>query len=188
MAETQLDAVTGAFGYTGKYITRRLLETGRQVRTLTGHPERSNPFGDKIQVARMGFSRRNDLVASLQGVDTLYNTYWVRFDYDRTTFNQAVENGRILFDAAREAGVRRVVHISITNPSHASPLPYFSGKARVEKALVDSGVSYAIVRPTVVFGIEDILINNIAWFLRTFPVFFVPGDGKYSSELKRHYR
>jgi len=71
------------------------------------------------------------------------------------------------------------VHVSITNPSPDSPLPYFRGKALVEQAIADSGLSYAIVRPTVVFGGEDILLNNIAWLLRRFPVFAVPGDGRY---------
>jgi uncharacterized protein YbjT (DUF2867 family) len=75
--------------------------------------------------------------------------------------------------------VKRIVHISITNPSADSRLPYFWGKAANEKAVTDSGMSYAILRPTVLFGAEDILINNIAWLLRRFPFFALPGDGSY---------
>ena len=45
--------------------------------------------------------------------------------------------------------------------------------------MIDSGLSYAILRPTVIFGIEDILINNIAWFVRRFPFFGIPGNGRY---------
>jgi uncharacterized protein YbjT (DUF2867 family) len=58
-------------------------------------------------------------------------------------------------------------------------LEYFSGKARLERALTESGLSYAILRPAVIFGVEDILINNIAWMLRKLPVFGVFGDGQY---------
>ena len=110
---------------------------------------------------------------------TLYNTYWVRFNHKTFTHADAVANTLTLFAAAREAGVRRVVHVSITNPSEDSPLEYFSGKARLEAALCGSGLSYAILRPTVLFGKEDILINNIAWALRRLPVFGVFGDGRY---------
>lgn len=118
-------------------------------------------------------------MASLQGAAVLYNTYWVRFDHGEATYRRAVENTRRLFQAARQAGVRRVVHISITNAAESSTLPYFKGKGALERALMESGLSYAIVRPTVVFGPDDILINNIAWLLRRFPVFTIPGSGQY---------
>ena len=175
----ELDVVTGAFGYTGKYITRRLLNSGRRVRTITGHPKRANSFGNQVEIASMDFSDRASLVRSLQGASVLYNTYWVRFNHGRATFDEAVANSRVLIEAAREAGVRKIVHLSIANPSLDSRLPYYSGKALVEKAIVDSGLPYAILRPTVIFGTEDILINNIAWFARHFPVFAIPGSGQY---------
>ena len=175
----ELDVVTGAFGYSGKYITRRLLSDGKQVRTITGHPQRANSFGNQVEIAPMDFADRAGLVRSLQGASTLYNTYWVRFNHDRATFDEAVANSRVLVEAAKEARIRRIVHLSIANPSLDSHLPYYSGKALVEKAIVDSGLSYAILRPTVIFGIEDILINNIAWFARHLPVFAIPGSGRY---------
>jgi NADH dehydrogenase len=103
----------------------------------------------------------------------------VRFNHGCATFNDAVAHSRVLIHAAREAGVRKIVHLSIANPSLDSPLPYYSGKALVEKAIVDSGLPYAILRPTVIFGTGDILINNIAWFARRFPVFAIPGSGQY---------
>jgi uncharacterized protein YbjT (DUF2867 family) len=173
-------AVTGAFGYTGKYIARRLLASGQDVITLTGRPQRPLPeFAGRVKAAPFHFDAPERLRASLEGVDTLYNTYWVRFDHAENTFERAVANTRILIAAARDAGVRRVVHISITNPALDSTLPYFRGKAVLEQTLRESGLSYAILRPTVIYGAEDILINNIAWLLRRFPVFTVPGSGSY---------
>jgi uncharacterized protein YbjT (DUF2867 family) len=177
--QRELDVVTGAFGYTGKYITRRLLNGGRRVRTITRHPQRANSFGNQIEIAPMDFDDRGGLVRSLRGASSLYNTYWVRFNHGRATFDEAVANSRVLIEAAKEAGIRRIVHLSIANPSLDSHLPYYSGKALVEKAIQDSGLSYAILRPTVIFGIEDILINNIAWFARHLPVFAIPGSGRY---------
>jgi uncharacterized protein YbjT (DUF2867 family) len=176
----QLHVVTGAFGYSGKYIAARLLKEGQRVRTITNSPNRPNPFGDQVEAFPFNFDAPEKLADSLRGATTLYNTYWVRFNY-RTDFEHAlaVENTRKLFDAAKQAGVQRIVHVSITNPSEDSPLEYFSGKATLERALIESGLSYAILRPTVVFGKEDILINNIAWALRHLPVFGVFGDGAY---------
>ncbi|HXZ10874.1 MAG TPA: NAD(P)H-binding protein [Candidatus Sulfotelmatobacter sp.] len=171
--------VTGAFGYTGKYIARRLLREGKRVLTLTAHPNRPHEFGGRVEVAPLEFQDPRGLVHSLQGAGCLFNTYWVRFNHGDVTFDRAVENTRILVEAAREAGVRKLVHISVTNPSLDSELAYFRGKAELEKIVRSSGIPYAILRPTIIFGIEDILINNIAWLLRHFPVFALPGSARY---------
>ena len=179
MESLDLNVVTGAFGYTGKYITQKLLSMGKRVRTLTGHPNRPNPFGNQISVAPFHFDNPAELTRALRGAVTLYNTYWVRFPYGQVTYDKAVANTKILINAAKEAGIRRIVHISITNASEESPFPYFRGKGILEKAIIHSNLSYAIIRPTVIFGHEDILINNIAWFLTKFPVFAIPGDGNY---------
>ena len=176
---SDLHVVTGAFGYSGRYITERLLAAGRRVRTLTNSPDRSHPFGDRVDVHPFSFHDPDRLTASLAGARMLYNTYWVRFNHADFRYAQAVENTRILFAAARRAGVGRVVHVSITNPSEDSPLEYFRGKARLERELRESGLSHAILRPAVLFGGEDILINNMAWTLRHLPAFGVFGDGRY---------
>ena len=179
MKNDNLHAVTGAFGYSGKYIAQRLLAEGKDVITLTNSLHRKNPFGDRVRVLPFHFDAPGKLAESLRGVSVLYNTYWVRFNHGDFTHADAVKNTETLFRAAKTAGVGRVVHVSITNPSEDSPLEYFSGKARLERALVESGLSHAILRPTVLFGKEDILVNNIAWALRRLPVFGVFGDGQY---------
>jgi len=173
------NVVTGAFGYTGRYIARRLLALGETVRTLTGHPDRPDPFDGKVEVVPFSFQEPAKLLENLRGVDTLYNTYWVRFSHGTITFERAIENTKALIQAAVGAGVRRLVHVSITSADENSPLPYFRGKGIVERAIQQSGLSYAILRPTVIFGAEDILVNNVAWLLRRFPLFAVPGEGNY---------
>ena len=173
----ELDVVTGAFSYTGRHIAEALLARGRSVRTLTRRPHPSHPLASSIEAGPLRFD--DSLVESLRGADTLYNTYWVRFERGSTTFARAVENTATLFRAAREAGIRRVVHVSVANPDPGSPFPYFRGKAATEQALGDSGLSHAVVRPTLVYGQEDILVNNIAWGLRHVPLFLLAGDGRY---------
>lgn len=171
--------VTGAAGYTGRYIARRLLEGGARVRSLTGHVDRPSPFGDAVEAFPYKFDDPDAMARSLEGADTLFNTYWIRFARGDLTHDAAVCNSGALFAAAARAGVRRIVHVSITNASAESMLPYFRGKALVEQALRESGVSHAILRPTIIFGREDILLNNIAWALRRFPVHPIPGRGDY---------
>ncbi len=172
-------AVTGAFGYSGQYIARRLLERSVSVRTLTNSPGRESDLHGRLEVRPLAFDNLDELAESLRGAEVLYNTYWVRFNHPLFRQRDAVANTLRLFEAAKQAGVRRVVHVSITNPSEDSPLEYFSSKAVMEEALITSGLSHAILRPAVLFGREDILINNIAFVLRRLPIFGVFGDGQY---------
>jgi len=171
--------VTGALGYTGRYIAGALLERGERVRTLTAHPAQPNPFGERLEIAPLDFGSPESLTRSLEGATTLYNTYWIRFPYEGVNFDTAVENSRTLLRAARLAGVRRIVHISITGAAEDSPLPYFRGKGVVEREIARSSLSYLILRPTLIFGNEDVLVNNIAWLVRHFPLFAIPGRGDY---------
>lgn len=182
MAEKQLHVVTGALGYSGRHIAQRVLAEGHKLATLTNSTHRSNPFGDQLEVHRFNFDNPSKLTESLKGASVLYNTYWVRFNYKTFTYDAAIKNSITLFDCARRAGVERIVHISITNPSEDSHLQYFRGKAIVEKALQQSGISHCILRPAVLFGNQGILINNIAWMLRKLPVFGVFGHGNYRLE------
>ena len=174
-----MDIVTGSFGYIGKYITQELLQSGRSVCTITTHPEKFNPFGEKVKSYPYNFDNPSKLIETLSGCDVLFNTYWVRFNYKNWSFEKALTNTHILFDCAKRAGVRKIVHISVTNPNEMDDLPYYKGKALQEKALRENGISYSIVRPTLVFGKEDILVNNIAWTIRKFPFVPIFGSGDY---------
>lgn len=174
-----LHVVTGAFGYTGRAIAERLLDAGVRVRTLTNSTRRANPFQGRIDVRPLNFADPAALEEALRGADVLYNTYWVRFNHKLFTFDEAVANTRALFEAARRAGVGRIVHVSILHADEADDLGYYRGKHQLEDALRATGLPHAIIRPGVLFGRGDILVNNIAWALRRLPVFGVFGDGRY---------
>jgi NADH dehydrogenase len=179
MKANQIHVVTGALGFSGKYIAQRLVHEGHRVISLTNSPNTGSDTSSKIELRSFNFDDPDKLAESLKGTSVLYNTYWVRFNHKTFRHSDAIKNTLTLFKAAKRAGVERIVHISITNPSESSDLEYFRGKALLEKALCESGLSYAILRPAVIFGKEDILINNIAWFVRKFPFFGVFGDGRY---------
>jgi NADH dehydrogenase len=179
--------ITGAFGLSGRYIAQRLLRQSVVVETLTNTRPRLDAagvdiFGGRVAAHPLNFADAEALTRSLQGTTVLYNTYWVRFDHKRFTHEQAVRNTFTLFEAAKRAGVRRIVHVSITNADAASDLPYFRGKGQIEDFLRRLGVAHSIVRPAVLFGDNAILLNNIAWMLRRLPVFAIFGDGRYRLE------
>jgi NADH dehydrogenase len=169
-----VNAVTGVFSYTGRAIAEELLARGERVRSLSRRDAPDDPLRSKVEVAPLRFDGMG-----LDGVTTLYNTYWIRFEHDGTTFDRAVENTVALFESARRAGVERIVHVSVANADQADDLPYFRGKHRLEDWLAGSGIRHRIVRPTLVFGNGDILVNNVAWLLRHAPVFLVPGRHDY---------
>ena len=177
MATTHL--ITGAFGFTGRYIAELLLAKGQTVRTLTHSPRRRNSFGTRVSVFPLAFDRPDLLREAMDGVDVLYNTYWVRLSKAGFSQDEAVRNTQALFEAAQDAGVGRIVHVSILNPSADSPYEYYRGKAQNEQCLVASGLPHTILRPAVFFGHEDILVNNIAWMLRKFPFHPIFGNGEY---------
>ena len=172
MTAQRLHTVTGATNYTGMYIAQLLLQQGHRVQSITHHhPNWGSPFGDRVPLHPFNFDQPNLLRQTLEGTDTLFNTYWIRANHKDRTDQQYIEQTRVMFQAAREAGVRRIVHISITNPDPESDLPYFQGKGQLEDALRDlEGVSHAILRPTVIYSAEDMPLNIIAWTLRQFPV------------------
>ena len=180
MANQDVCTVTGGLSYIGKHITKRLVERGSRVVVMTGHPERPNPFVNRIRIVPYQFGNEEQLTESLRGTTTLYNTYWVRFDYGQVSFDRAVENTGRLLRAAEKAGVQKLVHLSVSNPSKDAPFPYFRGKARIEDMIRQSKLPYTIIRPTLVFGgEEEILVNNIAWLLRWFPIFALPTPRTY---------
>ena len=183
MPHPNLAVVTGAFSYTGKYVARRLLDQGVRVRTLARSPDREASFGGLVEAAPLDFSDPDGLCGLMRGAGVFYNTYWVRYAHGRISFDLVVDNTRTLFEATQRAGVGRIVHFSVTNASSGYGLPYFRGKAQVEGMLMGLGVPYAIIRLTLVFGVGDLLLNNMAWALRRFPVFPVYWNGDYPVQL-----
>jgi uncharacterized protein YbjT (DUF2867 family) len=173
-------AVTGSFGFTGRALTQRLLAAGRDVITLTRRHAEGDALAERITVRRFDTDRPDELAATLAGVETLFNTYWLRFPRGSSTFERAIARSAALLAAAREAGVQRIVHVSVVNATSDAETPYVRAKAALEGVVRSSGLEWAIVRPTLTYGPNDILINNLAWALRRFPVYGIPGLGQYT--------
>jgi uncharacterized protein YbjT (DUF2867 family) len=173
-------AITGAFGFTGRALTTRLLDAGHDVITFTRRSGVGDPLARRLSVRPFDVSRPAELAAAMADVETLYNTHWLRFPRDGSTFEGAVARSAALLAAAREAGVRRVVQVSVVNAAANAETPYVRAKAALEAIVRSSGLEWVIVRPTLTYGPGDILINNLAWALRRLPVYGLPGLGRYT--------
>jgi len=176
---TGVDAVTGAFGYTGSFIAEQLLADGRTVRTLTRRQPDGHRLAGRVDALPLRFDDVEALTDALRGVDTLYNTFWRRFPSATGGFEDILAQTETLLRAASTAGVRRVVQFSVASASDEAPTSYFRAKAQVERIARASGLSCAILRPTLLYGPGDILVNNLAWTLRRLPLFGMPGNGAY---------
>jgi uncharacterized protein YbjT (DUF2867 family) len=174
--------VTGAFSFTGAYVAHALLERGERVRTLSRRHDPGHRLAGQVEFGRLQFEDQEALRRDLTGAATLFNTYWVRFPRRDVTWRTVLENTRTLLRAARAAGVGKVVQFSVSNASETSQYGYFRAKALAERELRDSGLAHAILRPTLVFGHGELLLNNIAWMLRRSPLFFVPTGGEYATQ------
>jgi uncharacterized protein YbjT (DUF2867 family) len=173
------DVVTGAFGFTGSRIAERLLAAGRGVHTIARRGPAAHALADQVRVEPYTYNDPQELRRRFDGVDTLYVTYWMRFPRSGVTFEPIVENVRRLVSAAADAGIRRVVYISVSNAAPDASTEYFRAKAQAEDAVRAVGIRHAIIRPTLLYGEGDILVNNMAWTLRRLPIFGIPGDGQY---------
>jgi uncharacterized protein YbjT (DUF2867 family) len=172
--------ITGASGFIGGAIAERLVDRA-EVRGLTSHPAK-NRFGDRVRSFAYDFDDPARMAPAFDGVDVFVNSYYVRFNYGGLTFETAVDRTRALLARARSAGVPKIVHVSVSNASESSDLPYYANKARIERLVAQSGIDYTILRPALVVGPGDILVNNIAYFLRRLPVFTIFGDGSYRAQ------
>jgi uncharacterized protein YbjT (DUF2867 family) len=166
--------LTGAFSYTGRYIGQELLRRKISFQSLTNHPRPSVFPSASIPVAPLQFQDAPSLIATLRKSTILVNTYWIRYPAKGISHETAVQNIEFLVQCAKQAGIHKIIHISVSNPSKDSQLSYYKGKAEAEEIIQQSGIPFTILRPTLVFGKEDVLLHNIAWLLRYFPFFVFP--------------
>src|SRR5262249_10020494 len=169
--------ITGASGFIGSALTEQLVDEA-EVRSLTLHPAK-NRFGERVRSFAYHFDQPERMADAFRAVDVFVNSYYVPFNYQGATFEGAVRQTASLIAAARAAGVRKIVHVSVSNADEGSELPYYRNKGRIERLVRESGVDYTILRPAIIVGAGDILVNNMAYFLRRVPVFTIFGPGGY---------
>ncbi len=175
--------ITGALSYSGRYIAALAHERGWKLHSLEGARsfQRANEYDLPITLFDWEDPQKAGRVEeAMQACDVFVNTYWRRPTAGDDATKIAEQHCYELFSAAKKAGVKRIVHISVAHADAQSELPYFRHKGRVEAYLKELGIPCTVLRPAMLFGDsaeESILMNNWSWCLRHSPVAGLIGDG-----------
>lgn len=178
--------VAGASGYLGRRLVPALIEAGYTVRALVRNPEKV-ALPSAVEAVKGDVTDPSGLAAACRDVSVVVNLAAVTADrkpprggYDAVNADGAIN----LVAAAKEAGVGRIVQIGGIDTSTGTPGPYLAGRRRGEAAVVDSGIPWAILQPSIMFGGPDAaFVKAMAGLARRAPVVPVPGDGKLLIQL-----
>lgn len=180
---TPTATVFGGSGFVGRYTVGELARRGYRVRVAVRRPDRAlflKPLGDVGQITPVTANIRDDasVADALAGADVAINLVGVLYEAGAQRF-QAVHDegaGRIA-RAAAAAGVERLVHLSAIGAAPEAEAEYARSKAAGEAAMRDAFPGAAIVRPSIVFGVEDDFLNRFAWIARLAPALPLIGGG-----------
>jgi NADH dehydrogenase len=184
--EQKTVAVAGGSGFIGRAIVRRMAATGGiKARVLTRNPDAARKRLDSpnVEFVRADISEPATLAEALKDavaiVDAVqFEGYPVENPARGQTFERVDYGGVVsLIAAAKQAGVAQFIYISGAAADESSSHPGFRAKGRAERAIRESGLTYTIFRPSLVYGPEDKVVNGLAKALKFAPIFGVPGTG-----------
>ena len=181
--------VTGASGFVGSHLLPELLRAGHPVVALVRSPASGEKVTRRLPAAlaanvelRIGdVDRPATLPAALAGVDAVVHLVAIPRDWNGGKKLLAVnlDGTRNLIEAMQASGVRRLVHLGALGVEDREELHYAKSKARAERAVMESGLDWTILKPSLLFGPGDGFFNIVADLVRLSPgIVPVPGDGK----------
>ncbi len=171
--------VTGATGFLGRRVVQRLLDTNHEVRAMVRRPGNESVFSTPPSEVCYGDVRDTDALAeACRGVAEVIHLVAVIRGGSRQ-FDAINRQGTAnVVAAAREAGsVRRIVHLSAVGAANVPRLRYLHSKWAGEQEVVNGGIPYVIIRPSLIFGPGDEFTNAIAALVRLLPVTPIIGSG-----------
>lgn len=177
-----LVAMTGATGFVGSHVVQKLLRRDHDVRILSRHPETTGWLRDRgVEVVAGDLEDQASLRGLVAAADAVVHLVGIIVEVGAQTYQRVhVEGTSHVVGAAREAGVHRFVHMSALG---ARPNPeatrYHRTKAAAEDVVRTSGLSHAILRPSLIAGAGSPPLKMMVDMLRLSPVIPIIGDGKY---------
>ncbi len=177
--------VTGATGFVGRHLMRRLASRGCKLRCLVRRSsQRIDRLADLDAEIRHGdVTDAGSVKDAAEGCDAVYSLVGLLYEPKGYTFD-AVHAGGVknIVDACKTAGVRRLIHVSALGTSPDAESAYHGTKWAGEEAIRRSGLEYTIFRPSVIFGEDDSFVNLFAPLIRFSPVIGIIGDGCYKMQ------
>lgn len=171
--------VTGATGFVGRHVVRRLSAEKVPVRLMAHHQPPGRTFaGLDVQVVRGNVNDPAALEAACAGCDAVVHLVAIIRERGKATFQAINHQGtRNVLAAARKAGVQRFVHMSAIGAQDNPRFPYLRGKWQGEQAVVQSGIPYVILRASIVFGPGDEFVTRLADLVLRLPIVPIIGAG-----------
>lgn len=176
--------ITGATGYIGSHLVKRLVEQGERPRCLIRNKEKSARIlpTDKIDIVEGATTRPATLPPAVRGIDTIVHAAFMTADRKEARNNRYKETNVYgtanLIKAARYAGVKRMIEISGLGTRPDKPGSYMQGRYLAERMLMDSGLDWTIIRPSVLFGKGAPFIKGLIDLIHSAPVLPLIGGGK----------
>jgi uncharacterized protein YbjT (DUF2867 family) len=169
--------VFGGTGFVGRRVVRHLHESGIRVRVVSRHPGRAE--GDGIEQIVADAHAERSVEAAVAGADGVVNAISLYAEHGIDTFHSLhVETAGKIARIAKQAGIRRFVHISGIGANTASPSPYIRSRGEGEAAVQTAFSGAVIVRPAVMFAPDDAFLTTILQLLRSLPAYPIFGDGR----------
>ncbi|HEX3049273.1 MAG TPA: complex I NDUFA9 subunit family protein [Aggregatilineaceae bacterium] len=176
--------VTGASGYVGHNLIRRLVETGKPVRALVHNVAKAEArlakVRDKIEIVQGDVTRPATLAPAVEGVSAVIHLVAVAIEKKEFTYEAVNYQGTVnLVDAVKAAGVRRFINMSQNGASSTLPYRFLASKGKAQDYVAASGLDWTAFRPSVIWGPQDEFANVQARLIKLTPFFFpVVGSGK----------
>jgi len=174
--------ITGASGFVGSNITRRLVSAGKQVRALIRNPERmeleSRLDGLTIEISKGDITQPETLSHAFDRVDTVIHTAAIAIEKGTSNYEEVNFLGAVnIVEAAKGAGVKRFINISQLGADAKLPYRFLASKGKAQDYVAASGLDWTAFRPSAIWGPNDEFANSFARLIPITPVFFpVVGD------------
>lgn len=184
LSPSGLVTIFGGSGFVGRHTVRALARDGWRVRAACRRPDLAGhlqPMGvvGQIHAVQANLRYPASVAEAVKGADVVINAVGVLAPTGRQTFDAVhAEGARAIAKAAREAGVRRLIHVSAIGADAQSKSKYARSKAAGEKAVLEEFPDAIILRPSIVFGPEDDFFNRFAAMARISPFLPLIGGGK----------
>ena len=176
--------ITGATGYIGQHVVRRLVAQGEHPRCLVRTPQKATRLfpGAELEIVRGDTTDPASLVAAVREVDTIVHAAFITADRKEGPGNRYAETNvqgtANLIKAAQEAHVGRIIEISGLGTKPAKPGSYMQGRYLAEKQLKESTLDWTIIQPSVLFGKDAPFLKGLSDLIRSSPVVPLIGGGK----------
>lgn len=172
-------AITGGTGFVGRHLAQSLLADGHTVVLIARGKDQRDPSVNSepgVTVVYCDVSEQSSLATALQGCDAVAHCAGINRELGEQTFQKVhVEGTRVVVEAAKAAAVNKILLISFLRARENGPSKYHRSKAAAEEVVRNSGINYTILKPGVIYGKGDHMLDHLSHAFYSVPIFGLVG-------------